>query len=134
MGSASEPTEGSAVIGTWVTEKLIVPRLGLYTGDEKPEELRELTPEESRGLKWALWATIIVTLLMVWSALPVDSAVPGAGWLRDPKAGIGTVIATMLPYTVAFMIVWMVIMVVFVVFAIPVGPGSPMFIPVPGGG
>ena len=296
-----------AAMGTWVTEKLIVPRLGLYTGDEKPEELRELTPEESRGLRWALWATILVTLLLVWSALPLDSAVPGAGWLRDPetgallrspfmssivamiflvgaitgiaygigaktytsdsqvmdgmgkametlglymvlvffaaqfvayfnwtnlglivavkgaellqasglgpipllltfvvvsgfinlfmgsasakwaimapvfipmlmilgyspeltqvayrigdsttniispmmtyfalivafverydpKAGIGTVIATMLPYTIAFMIIWMLLLVVFLVFNIPVGPGSPMFIPVPGGG
>lgn len=29
-----------AAAGTWVTEKLVAPRLGKYTGDEKPEELK----------------------------------------------------------------------------------------------
>jgi aminobenzoyl-glutamate transport protein len=75
-----------AVAGTWVTEKVVVPRLGEYTGDEKPEELRDLTPEESRGLRWALLATLMLTLLLVWSALPTGS-IPGAGWLRDPATG-----------------------------------------------
>ena len=76
-----------AAAGTWVTEKVVVPRLGVYTGDEKPEELRDLTPAESRGLRWAFWATILLTLLLVWSALPIDSAMPGSGWLRDPETG-----------------------------------------------
>jgi aminobenzoyl-glutamate transport protein len=75
-----------ATAGTWVTEKVVVPRLGVYTGDEKPEELRDLTPEESRGLRWALAATLVLTLLLVWSALPIGS-LPGAGWLRDPVTG-----------------------------------------------
>jgi len=75
-----------ATAGTWVTEKVVVPRLGAYTGDEKPEELRDMNPEESRGLRWALVATIVITLLLVWSALPLGS-VPGAGWLRDPGTG-----------------------------------------------
>jgi aminobenzoyl-glutamate transport protein len=75
-----------AGIGTWVTEKIVVPRLGEYTGDEKPDELRTLTSEESRGLRWALLATIAVTLLLLWSALPHGS-VPGAGWMRDPETG-----------------------------------------------
>ena len=75
-----------AIAGTWVTEKVVVPRLGVYTGEEKPEELRDLTPEESRGLRWALMATLMLTLLLVWSALPIGS-VPGAGWLRDPVTG-----------------------------------------------
>lgn len=295
-----------ALVGTWVTEKVVVPRLGEYTGDERPEELRDLTRQESRGLRWALVALVLLTILLVWSALPVGS-MAGAGWLRDPetggllrspfmsgivamifivgavpgiayglgagtyksdaqvmagmgkametlglymvlvffaaqfvayfnwtnlglivavkgasllgssglgpiplllsfvlvagfinlfmgsasakwaimapvfvpmlmllgyspeitqtayrigdsttniispmmtyfalivafverydrKAGIGTVIATMLPYTVAFLAIWMVLLVVFVVLGLPVGPGSPLFIPVPGGG
>jgi aminobenzoyl-glutamate transport protein len=75
-----------AVTGTWVTEKIVVPRLGTYEGDEKPDELRTLTPEESRGLRAALIATVAVVLLMVWSALPAGS-VPGAGWMRDPQTG-----------------------------------------------
>jgi aminobenzoyl-glutamate transport protein len=75
-----------AAAGTWVTEKLVIPRLGIYSGDEKPEELRDLTAEERRGLHWALVATVTLTLLLVWSALPVGS-LPGAGWLRDPVTG-----------------------------------------------
>jgi aminobenzoyl-glutamate transport protein len=81
-----------AAAGTWVTEKIVVPRLGEYTGDEKPEELRGLTPQESRGLHWASFATVVLTLLLVWSAIPMNTAVlgmdvPGAGWLRDPETG-----------------------------------------------
>jgi aminobenzoyl-glutamate transport protein len=72
--------------GTWVTERIVIPRLGAYHGSERPEDLRELTPEERRGLRWALVATLVLTLLLVWSALPAGS-VPGAGWLRDPKTG-----------------------------------------------
>jgi aminobenzoyl-glutamate transport protein len=47
----------------------------------------------------------------------------------DEKAGIGTVIATMLPYTVAFLIIWIVLLVVWMVLGIPVGPGAPIYMP-----
>ena len=75
-----------AAAGTWVTEKVVVPRLGEYTGDEKPEELRDMSPEEGRGLRWSLWAVLALTFLLVWSALPTGM-IPGAGWLRDPSTG-----------------------------------------------
>jgi len=51
----------------------------------------------------------------------------------DEEAGIGTVIATMLPYTVAFMAVWTVLLVVWMIFGIPVGPGASLYITPPGG-
>lgn len=73
--------------GTWVTEKIVAPRLGEYTGDEKPEDLRELTPQEKRGLRWSMVATIVLSLLLLWSALPVDSGIPGAGFMRNPEDG-----------------------------------------------
>ena len=72
--------------GTVVTEKLIVPRLGEYTGDEKPEELRDLTLAESRGLKFALAATVLLTLLLVWAAVPTHWF-PTAGFMRAPETG-----------------------------------------------
>ncbi len=75
-----------AAAGTWVTERIVVPRLGDYSGDEKPEELRDMSPEESRGLRWALASIVVLGALLVWSALPMGS-VPGAGWLRDPATG-----------------------------------------------
>jgi aminobenzoyl-glutamate transport protein len=47
----------------------------------------------------------------------------------DDNAGIGTVVATMLPYTVAFFIVWTILLVVWFLLGIPVGPGAPLKIP-----
>mgnify|MGYP002621557004 FL=1 len=75
-----------AAAGTWVTNRLVEPRLGAYTGDEKPEALHEATPQERRGLRWALIVGVLLALLLVWSALPIGS-LPGAGWLRDPATG-----------------------------------------------
>jgi aminobenzoyl-glutamate transport protein len=46
----------------------------------------------------------------------------------QPRAGIGTVVATMLPYTVSFLIVWIVLLVIWLLFGFPVGPGAPLFL------
>jgi aminobenzoyl-glutamate transport protein len=46
----------------------------------------------------------------------------------DDKAGIGTVVATMLPYSVAFFVVWTFLLVVWFLLALPVGPGSPLML------
>ncbi|HPQ81810.1 MAG TPA: AbgT family transporter, partial [bacterium] len=48
----------------------------------------------------------------------------------DPDAGIGTIVATMLPYTVIFVIVWTIFLVSWVGIGIPIGPGAPSFMPV----
>jgi aminobenzoyl-glutamate transport protein len=37
-------------VGTWVTERIVEPRLGAYTGDAKPEPLVPLNVDEKRGL------------------------------------------------------------------------------------
>jgi aminobenzoyl-glutamate transport protein len=47
----------------------------------------------------------------------------------DSKAGIGTVIATMLPYSVVFMLVWMVLLVVWLLVGVPLGPGAGLYLP-----
>ena len=46
----------------------------------------------------------------------------------DPRAGIGTVVATMLPYTLVFLAAWTVLLIVWLVFDIPIGPGAPLFL------
>ncbi len=46
----------------------------------------------------------------------------------DPKAGMGTVIATMLPYSVVFMLVWMVLLVIWLVLGLPLGPGAGLYL------
>lgn len=45
----------------------------------------------------------------------------------DPKAGIGTVVATMLPYTMFFLIGWALLFIAWLLLGVPVGPGSPMY-------
>ncbi len=67
--------------GTWVTEKIVAPRLGEYTGEEKADEITELTAEEKRGLWFALVAALIFTALILWGT------VPASGFLRHPETG-----------------------------------------------
>ncbi|MBM7585380.1 aminobenzoyl-glutamate transport protein [Bacillus pakistanensis] len=46
----------------------------------------------------------------------------------DKKAGLGTHIALILPYTIAFLIAWMIMFTAFALLDIPVGPGVPMYL------
>ncbi len=67
------------VVGTWVTERIVEPRLGPYTGDAKPEPLVPLSADEKRGLAWSLLAVLGLTGIILWGTLT-----PG-GFLLDPK-------------------------------------------------
>jgi aminobenzoyl-glutamate transport protein len=73
--------------------------------------------------------TNIVSPMMTYFALIVAFV---GRW--DPRAGIGTVIATMLPYTVVFLVAWTALFALWLLLGIPVGPGAPLFITPPGGG
>jgi aminobenzoyl-glutamate transport protein len=46
----------------------------------------------------------------------------------DPKAGIGTLIATMLPYSIAFTIGWIVLLIGWIMLRLPMGPDAPLFL------
>jgi len=46
----------------------------------------------------------------------------------DEKAGIGTLIATMLPYTITFFIIWTLLFIVWFVLGLPVGPGAKLML------
>ncbi|HYG61436.1 MAG TPA: AbgT family transporter [Thermoanaerobaculia bacterium] len=67
--------------GTWVTEKIVAPRLGEYRGGEKPEALNRLTPEEKRGLWFTLAALAAVAVILLLGTIPAG------GFLRDPETG-----------------------------------------------
>jgi len=69
------------IVGTWITEKIIEPRLGVYGGTEKPLEIEQLTKVEKKGLRWAGYGTLIFIALMAWTIIPED------GLLRDPQTG-----------------------------------------------
>ena len=46
----------------------------------------------------------------------------------DDNAGIGTVVATMLPYSVMFFVVWSLLLAAWIVLGLPLGPGAELFI------
>jgi len=47
----------------------------------------------------------------------------------DKRSGIGTVVATMLPYTVFFMLGWAALLMVWMLLGLPVGPGAGLRLP-----
>jgi aminobenzoyl-glutamate transport protein len=70
-----------AAAGTFVTEKIVIPRFGEYTGTEKAAAIEGLHPEEKRGLWWAALAASLFTAFLLWGTVPAD------GFLRDPETG-----------------------------------------------
>ncbi|MHC5310339.1 AbgT family transporter [Myroides sp. LJL116] len=69
-------------LGTWVTEKIVVPRLGKYTGDEKAMPIEPLTSLEKRGLLYAGIAALVFTGFILGGLIPED------GYLRGSDGGI----------------------------------------------
>ena len=47
----------------------------------------------------------------------------------DKKAGIGSVISTMLPYSICFLLGWIVLFSIWYLLGLPLGPGAPLFYP-----
>jgi len=70
-----------AAAGTWVTERVVAPRLGPYRGEEQAAELTGLTPDEKRGLWYAGVVLAVITVLLLWGTVPEN------GFLRDPETG-----------------------------------------------
>lgn len=65
--------------------------------------------------------TNLITPLMSYFAMVVVFARK-----YDEKAGIGTLIATMIPYSICFLIGWSVLLVIWMVLGLPLGPGAPI--------
>lgn len=68
-------------VGTWVTEKVVEPRLGKYEGTAERFKIVQLTPEEKKGLRWA---GITVVVFIIALALTV---IPENGIFRNPETG-----------------------------------------------
>jgi aminobenzoyl-glutamate transport protein len=105
----------------------------------------------SASAQWALMAPVFVPMFMLLGYTPElvqgvfrigDSATnvvsPMMSFFAlivafvqryDAKAGIGTVIATMLPYSVAFMLGWMILLVIWLLMGFPLGPGADLYLP-----
>ena len=100
----------------------------------------------SASAKWAVMAPVFVPMFMLLGYTPEltqvayrigDSASniisPMMSYFAlivaffekyDKKSGIGTVVATMLPYTIVFTLVWSVLLIVWMLLGLPVGPGA----------
>ena len=68
-------------------------------------------------------STNIITPLMSYFAMIVVFAKR-----YDEDAGLGTLISTMIPYSVTFIIFWSLLLVVWYVLGFPLGPGAPLFV------
>ncbi|MCF8217645.1 MAG: AbgT family transporter [Bacteroidales bacterium] len=69
------------IVGTWVTEKIVEPRLGEYKGSAERIPIERLTPLESKGLKRAGIGVLITIALLAFSVIPEN------GILRNPETG-----------------------------------------------
>ena len=69
------------VVIALITEKMIEPRLGAYIGERPVEEGSGMSPEESRGLRYATYGLVGVIVFFALLTLP-----PGAP-LRNPETG-----------------------------------------------
>ena len=103
----------------------------------------------SASAKWAIMAPVFIPMFMMFGYSPEltqlayrigDSVTniisPMMSYfalivafiqLYDKKAGIGTIVALMLPYTIAFFIGWMILFFAWMMFDLPIGPASPIF-------
>jgi aminobenzoyl-glutamate transport protein len=102
----------------------------------------------SASAKWALMAPVFIPMFMLLGYSPevtqtayrVGDSVTNIispmmsyfaliiAFLQryEPKAGIGTVIATMIPYSIVFLIGWSTLFAIWIFMGWPLGPGAPL--------
>ena len=103
----------------------------------------------SASAKWAIMAPVFIPIFMLMGYSPELSQVvyrigdsvsniisPMMSFFAliiaffqkyDKKAGIGTIISVMLPYSIIFFIVWSLLLIVWIKFGWALGPGSGLF-------
>jgi aminobenzoyl-glutamate transport protein len=69
------------VVVGFITDKVVEPRLGEYRGERPEGQGKDLSPDESRGLRYTVWA--LVGVLAVLALLSVPRGAP----LRNPETG-----------------------------------------------
>jgi len=100
----------------------------------------------SASAKWAILAPIFIPMFMIMGYSPELSQVvyrigdsvtnvisPMMSFFAliiafvqkyDPKAGIGTIIAAMVPYSITFLVIWILLLVVWLMLGMPLGPDA----------
>jgi aminobenzoyl-glutamate transport protein len=109
----------------------------------------------SASAKWAILAPVFVPMLMLLGYSPEltqaayrigDSSTNVISPMMSyfaliiafmqryrPDAGLGTLVATMLPYSLTFLGGWTIFLVIWILLGVPVGPGAPLYLEVPAG-
>ncbi|MBB5174275.1 AbgT family transporter [Texcoconibacillus texcoconensis] len=64
------------IVGAWVTERIVEPRLGKYTG-EYQEDIHGLTGEEKKGIIWAVVSFIVTSVAMLMLIAPENAPLRG---------------------------------------------------------
>jgi aminobenzoyl-glutamate transport protein len=104
----------------------------------------------SASAKWAIMAPVFVPMLMLLGYTPEFTQVayrigdsttniisPMMSYFAliiafmqryRADAGLGTLVATMLPYSATFLIGWTLMLVIWIVLGLPVGPGAPLYL------
>ena len=104
----------------------------------------------SASAKWAIMASVFIPMFMllgyspelVQAAYRVGDSVtniiaPMMSYFAlivafmqryETKAGIGTVIATMLPYSLVFAVVWILLLALWLLAGLPLGPGADLYV------
>jgi aminobenzoyl-glutamate transport protein len=103
----------------------------------------------SATAKWAIMAPVFVPMMMgigyspeltqltyriadsttniISPLMPYFAIVIAFAQKYDKKVGIGTLVSTMLPYSIAFTIFWVLLLIVWMLTGLDVGPGSPIY-------
>jgi aminobenzoyl-glutamate transport protein len=85
------------LIGTWVTEKVVAPRFGTYTGEHK-ETIDPLSAIEKKGLRWSALAFLLIAGIVLLGVVPANGILRGSdgGLLTSPllKGVIATLFLT----------------------------------------
>ena len=68
--------------------------------------------------------TNVITPLMTYYAVIIIFAQK-----YDKKAGIGTITATMLPYSLCFLVSWTILLIIWLSIGLPIGINTPLFYP-----
>ncbi len=108
----------------------------------------------SASAKWAILAPVFIPMFMIMGYSPELSQVvyrigdsvtnvisPMMSFFAliiaffqkyEPKAGIGTIVAAMLPYTLVFLVIWILLLIAWLLLGFPLGPGAGIYYSVPG--
>lgn len=103
----------------------------------------------SSSAKWAIMAPVFIPMFMLLGYSPELSQVvyrigdsvtnvisPMMSFFAliiafvqkyDKNAGIGTIVATMMPYSIVFFIAWTILLIIWLQFGLPLGPGAGIY-------